>query len=108
MLPDLQFEEQIEMPDDIRKELEDEAYAGLLHGRTGPYDRGCRGPLCERGFRIRSRERYRRRRERLGKPYNPDYRIRIDRDQEREAELEYWYGKHAQEWFKAKLGRMSR
>lgn len=35
----------------IIEELTDPTYVSRTHGNTGTHDKGCRGPLCRKGYR---------------------------------------------------------
>lgn len=35
----------------IVEELRDPTYINRTHGNTGTHDKGCRGPLCRKGYR---------------------------------------------------------
>lgn len=60
-----------ELSDDIKAELTDKRFPNRSHHSRSTYADGCRGPLCRKSERDRSRRRTAYRAQRKGKPYAP-------------------------------------
>lgn len=70
MLADMQ------LPNDVEAELTDSRFLTMSHYSSGPYDLGCRGPLCQLYKRDKMRSVSVRRALAKGKIYKPNYKLR--------------------------------
>jgi|SRR6478736_2577318 len=60
-----------EIPEDIKAEILDKAYAARTHGNRACYAAGCRGPLCRKAERDRGLIRHREKAQEEGKTVTP-------------------------------------
>lgn len=74
----------LEMPDDVKEELDDPRFAKRSHYSRATYAKGCHGPLCRLAETHRGRERNAERARQAGREYKPNLTAR---ETEREAEL---------------------
>lgn len=77
--------EKPELSPDVEAELSDEKFKNRKHGSRATHTAGCHGPLCRRAEAIRSRRRNEINAVKLGREYQPNYRIK--RNDKRNAEL---------------------
>src|SRR6478735_2729430 len=72
-----------EIPEDIKAEILDKAYAARTHGNRACYAAGCRGPLCRKAERDRGIVRHREKKEEEGKPVTPKEKLHPARQRDR-------------------------
>jgi hypothetical protein len=59
------------LPEDVKRELEDERFSGRTHHKKATYAKGCRGPLCRKAERDEAREDTRKAAVAAGREYKP-------------------------------------
>jgi hypothetical protein len=69
-----------ELPEDVKKELEDPDFPTRQHYARATYALGCRGPLCRKSERDRGLRRNAQRAAEEGKEYKPVKRVQSKDD----------------------------
>lgn len=73
----------IDLPDDVREELEDERFKTRKHYSRSTYALDCHGPFCRKAESDRGRLRSKERASSKGRAYVPNRKIRKTAEDER-------------------------